>query len=68
MIPFNGGGAATAPVNPNARANIHRLTKLASVDSANTISNSSLQEVDEEEFNSTDLVKYMEQVNQVIKC
>lgn len=44
------------------------LKKLASVDSANTISNSSLQEVDEEEFNSSDLVKYMEEINQGIKC
>lgn len=44
------------------------LKKIASVDSANTISNSSLQEVDEEEFNSSDLVKYMEEINQGIKC
>lgn len=45
-----------------------RLKKLTSVDSANTISNSSLQEVDEEEFNSSDLVKYMEEINLGIKC
>lgn len=45
----------------------YRQQKLTSVDSANTISNSSLQEVDDEEFNSSDLVKYMEEINQGIK-
>lgn len=45
----------------------YRHQKLTSVDSANTISNSSLQEVDDEEFNSSDLVKYMEEINQGIK-
>lgn len=52
----------------NARMNVPRLKKLASVDSANTISNSSLQEIDDEEFNSSDLIKYMEEINQGIKC
>lgn len=56
--------SGTAPL----AAGPHRLKKLTSVDSANTISNSSLQEVDEEEFNSSDLVKYMDEINQGIKC
>lgn len=50
------------------RINIPRIRKLTSVDSANTISNSSLQEVDDEEFNSSDLVQYMSEINQCIKC
>lgn len=40
-----------------------KAKKVSSMDSPNTISNSSLQEVDDEEFNSSDLVKYMEEVN-----
>ncbi|XP_059612234.1 pyrokinin-1 receptor [Phlebotomus argentipes] len=45
-----------------------KLKKLNSVDSAhsNTISNSSLQEMDEE-LNSSDLVRYMEEINNEIK-
>lgn len=55
--------AATTTTSSMAGGDKRRLQKLNSVDSANTISNSSLQEVDDEEFNSSDLVKYMEEIN-----
>lgn len=42
------------------------LSKIDSVENANTISNSSLQDMDEMEFSSSDLVKYMEEVNEEI--
>uniref|UniRef100_A0A1B0CKS3 Uncharacterized protein n=1 Tax=Lutzomyia longipalpis TaxID=7200 RepID=A0A1B0CKS3_LUTLO len=50
------------------KASEEKLKKLNSVDSAhsNTISNSSLQEMDEE-LNSSDLVRYMEEINNEIK-
>lgn len=46
-----------------------KLEKGSSVDSAhtNTISNSSLQEVDDDEFESTELAKYMGQINSEIR-
>lgn len=46
-----------------------KLEKGSSVDSAhtNTISNSSLQEVDDDEFDSTELAKYMGQINNEIR-
>lgn len=46
-----------------------KLEKGNSVDSAhtNTISNSSLQEVDDDEFESTELAKYMGQINSEIR-
>lgn len=46
-----------------------KLEKGNSVDSAhtNTISNSSLQEVDDDEFESTELAKYMGQINNEIR-
>lgn len=46
-----------------------KLQKDSSVDSAhtNTISNSSLQEVDAEEFDSAELAKYMGEVNNEIR-
>lgn len=59
----------TATATTNTRLSMpRRLVKMNSVDSANTISNSSLQEVDDEEFNSSDLVRYMEEINLGIKC
>lgn len=71
-IPGGGGAVegmmATNTATTTTTTTVARLQKLTSVDSANTISNSSLQEVDEEEFNSSDLVKYMEEINQGIKC
>ncbi|GJQ73955.1 hypothetical protein Trydic_g18889 [Trypoxylus dichotomus] len=42
------------------------LSKIDSVENANTISNSSLQDMDEMEFSSSDLVRYMEEVNEDI--
>lgn len=42
------------------------LSKNDSVENANTISNSSLQDMDEMEFSSSDLVRYMEEVNEDI--
>lgn len=48
---------------------IRKLEKGNSVDSAhtNTISNSSLQEVDDDEFESAELAKYMGQINSEIR-
>lgn len=48
---------------------MRKLEKGNSVDSAhtNTISNSSLQEVDDDEFESAELAKYMGQVNSEIR-
>lgn len=64
---------ATVPVNvtqpPNEQHDVRKLEKGNSVDSAhtNTISNSSLQEVDDDEFESAELAKYMGQVNSEIR-
>lgn len=44
-----------------------KLEKGNSIDSANTISNSSLQEVDDDEFDSNELAKYMGQINNEIR-
>ena len=63
-----GGFLAATGHRINMSVSVPRLKKLHSVDSANTISNSSLQEMDDEEFNSSDLVKYMEEINLGIKC
>lgn len=41
-----------------------RIMRQTSAGSANTISNSSLQDMDEIDFSSSDLVKYMEEVNE----
>lgn len=66
--------ANTANINTtNSNGSRHRdgrkLEKGNSVDSANTntISNSSLQEVDDDEFDSTELAKYMGQINNEIR-
>lgn len=45
---------------------IFRFLKQKSNDSGHTISNSSLQDVDEIDFSSSDLVRYMEEVNEDI--
>lgn len=70
-------GTSSANVNnsnqQNPNCSRHRddrkLEKGNSVDSANTntISNSSLQEVDDDEFDSTELAKYMGQINNEIR-
>lgn len=39
------------------------IIRQTSAGSANTISNSSLQDMDEIDFSSSDLVKYMEEIN-----
>lgn len=59
------GGNSTSGRNRQGR----KLEKVSSVDSAhtNTISNSSLQEVDDDEFDSTELAKYMGQINNEIR-
>lgn len=72
IMPFSSAAAAAAAAaaarGGSRPTTAHRvLRKFDSVDSANTISNSSLQEVDEDEFNSSDLVKYMDEINQGIK-
>lgn len=54
---------------PSKEKESRKLEKGNSVDSAhtNTISNSSLQEVDDDEFESAELAKYMGQVNNEIR-
>lgn len=61
------GVAAAAPACVNSRE--VKLQKDNSVESAhtNTISNSSLQEVDAEEFDSAELAKYMGEINNEIR-
>lgn len=61
----DGGGIVMSARNRDGR----KLDKDSSVDSAhtNTISNSSLQEVDDDEFDSTELAKYMGQINNEIR-
>lgn len=56
-------------VGAKERREERKLEKGSSVDSAhtNTISNSSLQEVDDDEFESTELAKYMGQINNEIR-
>lgn len=60
-------------ITTNTASSRHRdgrkLEKGNSVDSANTntISNSSLQEMDDDEFDSTELAKYMGQINNEIR-
>lgn len=56
--------------NGQAGKDMTKITSKASINStvSSTISNSSLQEVDEDEFNSEDLAKYMNQINSTIRC
>lgn len=63
----SGGGAGIVMTGRNRDG--RKLEKGSSVDSAhtNTISNSSLQEVDDDEFDSTELAKYMGQINNEIR-
>lgn len=60
---------ADSSTETKAKRDNRKLEKGSSVDSAhtNTISNSSLQEVDDDEFESTELAKYMGQVNNEIR-
>lgn len=64
-----GGGGSTVELSSGRNRDGRKLEKAGSVDSAhtNTISNSSLQEVDDEEFDSTELAKYMGQINNEIR-
>lgn len=67
------GAGVGADGQPQQTKRIPKLQKLNSVDSAhtNTISNSSLQEVDAEEFDSAELAKHMGEINNeinAIKC
>lgn len=44
----------------------NNLYRQSSVESTHTISNSSLQDMDEMDYSSSDLVKYMEEINEFI--
>lgn len=60
---------STSPTHAATNGKDTKLQKDNSVDSAhtNTISNSSLQEVDAEEFDSAELAKYMGEINEEIR-
>lgn len=65
----SGGGGGGLVMGGGRNRDGRKLEKGSSVDSAhtNTISNSSLQEVDDDEFDSTELAKYMGQINNEIR-
>lgn len=65
----NAATSSQTNVSPAPKEKERKLEKGNSVDSAhtNTISNSSLQEVDDDEFESAELAKYMGQVNSEIR-
>lgn len=59
----------TSPINTNKNGNCSKENKLKKENSieSGTISNSSLQELDEEEFTSAELAKFMGEINNEIR-
>lgn len=66
----NNSGQNEPITNTQSTKDMPKITSKVSINStvSSTISNSSLQEVDDEELNSEDLAKYMSQVNTTIRC